>query len=52
MVWETKLKACEDFYKKFNSKGAEIEIYIMAKLRYKKSKDFGAYRCIEDDNDR
>ena len=51
-VSENKYKAYENFYKKLESKEGEKDIYKLAKVRERKSRDLGNIRCIKSEDQR
>lgn len=51
-VSEAKGQAYADLYQKLNTKEGEKDVYKIAKLREKKTRDFNQVRCIKDENGR
>lgn len=49
---EARGRAYEDPYQKLNTKEGEKNVYRIAKLREKKTKDFNQVKCINDENNR
>ena len=51
-VSEARGQAYAGLYQKLNTKEGEKDVYKIAKLRERKTRDFTEIRCIKDDNDR
>ena len=51
-VSEAKSRAYDDLYHKLGTKEGEKDIYKMAKLRERKTRDLSQVKCIKDDTDR
>ena len=47
---EAKLVAYDDMYKRLDTKEGELDIYKLARVREKKTKDLNQVRCIKDEN--
>ncbi|KAG2548716.1 hypothetical protein PVAP13_9KG219900 [Panicum virgatum] len=50
-VSEAKGRAYEDMYQRLNTKEGEKDIYRMARVRERKTRDFSQVKCIKDDMD-
>jgi hypothetical protein len=51
-VGEAKCRAYTELYKKLDTKESENDVYKMAKLRERKTRDFNQIKCIKDEADR
>ena len=49
-VNEAKTKVYQDIYARLDSKEGEKDIYRIARMREKKTRDLGIIRCIKDQN--
>ena len=49
-VKETRAKVYQDIYERLDFKEGEKDIYRIARMREKKTRDLGIIRCIEDHN--
>ena len=47
-VSEARGRAYEDLYQRLNTKEGERDIYKMAKIRERKTRDVGEVKCIKD----
>uniref|UniRef100_A0A8I6Y736 Reverse transcriptase domain-containing protein n=1 Tax=Hordeum vulgare subsp. vulgare TaxID=112509 RepID=A0A8I6Y736_HORVV len=51
VVSEARGRAYEDLYQRLNTKEGERDIYKMAKIRERKTRDVGEVKCIKDGDD-
>ena len=51
-VSEARGRTYEDLYHNLSTKDGEKNVYRIAKLRERKTKDFNQVKCIKDDNNR
>jgi hypothetical protein len=51
-VSEARGQAYTELYRKLNTKETENDVYKMAKLRERKTRDFNQVKCIKDETDR
>ena len=51
-VSNAKLKAYDNFYNKLDMKDGEKDIYKLAKLRERKTKDFNYIKCVKSEDER
>ena len=49
-VKEARAKVYQDIYERLDSKEGEKDIYRIARIREKKTRDLGTIRCIKDHN--
>src|SRR4029450_8402731 len=52
VVSEAKHRAYDDFYSKLGTKDGEKNIYKLAKLRERKTRDFSHIKCIKSEDSR
>jgi hypothetical protein len=51
-VSEAKCQAYMELYRKLDTKKGENDVYWMAKLRERKTRDFNEVKCIKDETDK
>jgi hypothetical protein len=51
-VSEARGQAYTELYRKLDTKKSENDVYKMAKLRERKTRDFNQVKCINDESDR
>ena len=52
MVSNAKLKAYDDLYNRLDTKEGKKDIYKLAKLRERKTKDFNYIKCVKGEDER
>ena len=50
-VSEARGRAYEDLYQRLSTKEGEKDVYRIARLRERRTRDFNQVRCIKDEND-
>ena len=52
VIRDAKFKAYDDLYDKLGTKDRENDVYTLAKLRVRKTRDFNHIKCIKNEDSR